>query len=56
MANIRVEITRTFEMELTEAEAIYLKDLLQNYLGEGEESNRDMRIRRLLFEGLREAL
>jgi len=36
----------------TEAEASYLKDMLQNYLGEGEESKRDRTIRERLFKEL----
>jgi|GEM_PF-5245637 len=52
MAKIRVETIREFYLELSEAEASYLKDILQNYLGAGEEYTLDRTIRERLFKEL----
>ena len=51
-----VEKELRVRLELDEDETRWLRGYLQNYVGEGEESERDEGMRRVLFEHLSEAL
>lgn len=50
--NISVETKRVFHLELTEAEALWLRAYMQNYPGAGEESASSYHMRKALFDAL----
>ena len=56
MAKSITNKTVEIELYLEEEEARFLKGLLQNHLGSGEESSHNYHIRYNLFETLKDAL
>lgn len=52
MAQGKAIITKDVELSLTDREARYLKDVLQNYLGQGKEPPEDQKVREGIFSVL----
>lgn len=46
----------TIRLELNYDEAAWLRDVMQNYTGPGEESDRNQDMRRAFFDGVNSAL